>query len=648
MSINQLIVQNLKSNIKHYYLYVFALMFSVSLYFAFVTLQYDPALDQTKGTIKGAASIRTASILLVAIVAIFNLYANNIFVKRRSKEIGLLQLIGMTKSGIFRILSTENFILYFGSLIAGTFIGFSVSKLILMILFQITGVKAAATLQFSFQALVQTLVIFSVVYLLIMLVNYMFIKRQSILSLFRVSTSTEVKVKRLSTSEAIMGIVGLLLILLGYYVSSKLFSGDFTTMFALFSAMIFILASVIIGTYLFYKGSVRLILNIIRIKKNGYLTVREVLSLSSIMFRMKSNALLLTVITTVSALAIGLLSLSYISYYSAEKTAKNSVPAHFTITNVEDANKFKAVLDTNQIKHKDTAIEVVQIKANLKDILATNMKGFIVDTSNMTIPIISDKNVQFVDLTAEQTIFTGTDDLLEKFMKFKDSGQIQFSGQQVVIPQTYLGSKKQYMVSWYFSTGGQPVAIVDDSVFERLKQDMDPKIQKKSSMYLGIDIESEDQLSEANQIFHELGFDKNDSYDSRQDMANELKNRMGLIMFIVGFLGLTFLITSGCILYFKQMDESEDEKPTYTILRKLGFTQDDLLKGIQIKQIFNFGIPLVVGLIHSYFAVQSGWFLFGAELWTPMMIVMVLYTVLYSIFGVLSVLHYKKVIRKAL
>lgn len=648
MSINQLIVQNLKSNIKHYYLYVFALMFSVALYFAFVTLQYDPALDQTKGTIKGAASIRTASILLVAIVAIFNLYANNIFVKRRSKEIGLLQLIGMTKGAIFRILSAENFILYFGSLIVGTFIGFSVSKLILMILFQITGVKAAATLQFSLQALVQTFVIFSAVYLLILLVNYMFIKRQSILSLFRVSTSTEVKVKRLSTSEVIMGIVGLILILLGYYVSSKLFSGDFMTMFALFSAMIFILASVIIGTYLFYKGSVRLILNVIRSKKNGYLNVREVLSLSSIMFRMKSNALLLTVITTVSALSIGLLSLSYISYYSAEKTAKNNVPAHFAITNVEDANKFKAALDTKQIKHKDTAIEVVQVKANLQDILASNMDGLLLDPSNMTIPVVSDKDAPFIDLTSEQTIFTGTNDLLEKFMKLKDSGQIQFSGQQVVIPQTYLGSEKQYMVSWYFSSGGQPVAIVDDSVFKRLKQDMNPAIQNESSMYLGIDIENEAQLSEANQIFHDLGFDQNRAYDSRQNMANDLKNRMGLIMFIVGFLGLTFLITSGCILYFKQMDESEDEKPSYTILRKLGFTQDDLLKGIQIKQIFNFGIPLVVGLIHSYFAVQSGWFLFGAELWTPMIIVMELYTGLYSIFGILSVLHYKKVIRKAL
>ncbi|WP_261303894.1 ABC transporter permease [Paenibacillus andongensis] len=648
MSINQLIVQNLKSNIKHYYLYMFALMFSVALYFAFVTLQYDPALDQTKGSIKGAASIRAASILLVAIVAIFNLYANNIFVKRRSKEIGLLQLIGMTKTAIFRILSVENFILYFGSLIAGTFIGFSVSKLILMILFQITGIKAAASLHFSMQALLQTLVVFSAVYLMIMLVNYIFIKRQSILSLFRVSTSTEVKVKRLSTSEAVMGIVGMLLIMLGYYVSSKLFSGDFMTMVEIFSAMIFILASVIIGTYLFYKGSVRLIFNVIRSRKNGYLHVREVLSLSSIMFRMKSNALLLTVITTISALSIALLSLSYISYYSAEKTALDSVPAHFAITNIVDANKFKAALDDSQIKHRDTAIEVVQVKANLKEILTSNMEGLSLDPSNMTIPVISDKDAPFVDLTAEQTLFTGTNDMLQKFMSLKNSGHIQLSGQQVVIPQTYVGSRKQYIVSWYFSNGGLPAAIVDDSVFKRLKQDINPAIQKESSLYLGIDIENEAKLLEANQIFHELGFDQNRSYDSRQNMANDQKNRMGLIMFIVGFLGLTFLITSGCILYFKQMDESEDEKPTYTILRKLGFTQDDLLKGIQLKQIFNFGIPLVVGLIHSYFAVQSGWFLFGAELWTPMIIVMVLYTILYSIFGILSVLHYKKVIRKAL
>ncbi|MNJ61165.1 Bacitracin export permease protein BceB [compost metagenome] len=123
---------------------------------------------------------------------------------------------------------------------------------------------------------------------------------------------------------------------------------------------------------------------------------------------------------------------------------------------------------------------------------------------------------------------------------------------------------------------------------------------------------------------------------------------MGMLMFIVGFLGLIFLITSGCILYFKQMDEGEEEKSSYTILRKLGYTQGDLLQGIQIKQLFNFGIPLVVGLSHSYFAVKSGWFFFGTELATPMIIVMLLYTLLYSIFAILSVLYYKRVIKESL
>lgn len=121
-----------------------------------------------------------------------------------------------------------------------------------------------------------------------------------------------------------------------------------------------------------------------------------------------------------------------------------------------------------------------------------------------------------------------------------------------------------------------------------------------------------------------------------------------MIMFIVGFLGLTFLITSGCILYFKQMDEGEEEKGGYTILRKLGFTQSDLLRGIQFKQLFNFGIPLVFGLSHSYFAVKSGWFFFGTEMLTPMILVMLFYTVLYSVFGFLSVLFYKRVIRESL
>ncbi|MCP3745475.1 ABC transporter permease [Paenibacillus sp. FSL M7-0802] len=646
MNINLLILKNLKKNLKNYYLYVFALIFSVALYFAFVTLQYDPSMDEVKGSVKGAASIRAASVLLVAIVCIFLLYANNIFIKRRSKEIGLFQLIGMTKNKIFRILSAENLILYFSSLFIGIGVGFSFSKLVIMILFKTTGVEAIATLYFSNQALTQTLIVFGIIYLLIMLMNYSFIKRQSILSLFRVTSTTEGKIKKISIYEMIIGIIGVSFIALGYYVSSKLFGGDFTSMNELFIAMVFILGSVIIGTLLFYKGSIRFISNIIRKSKGGYLNINEVLSLSSIMFRMKSNALLLTIITTVSALAIGLLSLSYIAYYSADQAAEDNVPSHFAMTNVLDAEKFKTLLQEHDIKYREKKIEVIQVSVNTAQIMDTPLEGLNIGANSMTLPVISDQSVKGTDVSPGQTILTGYNDLLQKFMSLKNSGPLDLKGNKEVIHQQYVGLKKEYVIPYYFTAGGLPTVIVDETIFERLKKDANPEIQKKSSLYIGIDMINAEQIKEADRLFAAANF--NDQQTSRLEMSSNQKRNMGVIMFVVGFLGLTFLITSGCILYFKQMDESEDEKANYTVLRKLGFTQSDLLRGIKIKQLFNFGIPLVIGLSHSYFAVQSGWFLFGTEIWMPMIIVMVLYTALYSIFGILSILYYKKVIKSAL
>ena len=647
MSINQLIVRNLKKNIKNYYLYVFALTFSVALYFAFITLQYDPALNEVEGSLKGAAAIKAASVLLIAIVTIFLLYANQLFIKRRSKEIGLFQLIGMTKKEIFRVLSIENFMLYFGALLLGIFVGFASSKLIMMILLKVMGIELTTKLHFSTEALIHTLIVFGVIYLFIMLMNYVFIKRQTILALFRVLSSTENKIRKTSFFDIIFGIMGIGLILSGYYVSSKLFDGDFDSINKLFMAMVFVLGSVIIGTYFFYKGSVTFITNIIRKNKGGYVNINDVLSLTSIMFRMKSNAFLLTVITTVSALAIGLLSLSYISFYSAEKNAEISVPHHFSLTNPEDATLFKEKLEQEAIAYNETKMDVIQVAADLSKVMDKDLDELQFDLKNTTVPVVSDKHVQAVDVDADEMIFTGQSEIMEKFMSFKDSGELTLKGQTETIAQKYIGLEKETILPYIFTAGGFPVAVVDESIFTQLKNDIDPEIQIESTVYIGIDMNDHGNIQEADDIFQQL-FSEETSNLSRFAMSNSQKQVMGLMMFIVAFLGLSFLVTSGCILYFKQMDEAEDEKPNYTILRKLGYTQGDLLKGIQKKQLFNFGIPLIVGLSHSYFAVKSGWFFFGTELWTPMLIVMVIYTALYSIFGILSVLYYKKVIKEAL
>lgn len=631
---------------KNYYLYVFALIFSAALYFAFVTLQFDPALDETKGTLKGAAAIRTGSIILIIIVAVFLLYANNLFIKRRSKEIGLFQLIGMTKGKIFRMLSAENFILYFSSLFIGVFLGFSASKLIMMILFKITGVDAKTELNFSLEALQQTVIVFIVIYLFIMLINYLFIKRQSILSLFHVTSKAEDSVRRMSIVQIVIGIGGIGLIVLGYYLSTILFSGKIVGLNTMFITMLTILGSVILGTYFFFKGSVSFIFHLIRKRKNGHVHLNDVLSLSSIMFRMKSNSLLLTVITTVSALAIGLLSLSYIAYYSTEKVAQQNVPHHFSFTAEEDARQFAQKLDANQIGHHITKIDVIQMEADLSNIIQVENEDLLINQTKMQLSVISEKHVDHIDVSPKETIFTGYSDVMENIFSFEEQGEITLNGKNKAVELQYLGLEDDNLLPIYFTAGGLPTAIVDEQTFERLKRNIDPEIQLDWMVYTGIDMENSADLEQANDLFQEM--DKNGPNYSRLQMNMDNKQGMGLMMFSVGFLGLTFLVTSGCILYFKQMDESEEERPMYTILRKLGFTQGDILQGIKVKQLFNFGIPLILGLLHSYFAVKSGWFLFGTEMWTPMLIVMILYTVLYSIFGILSVLYYKKVIQEAL
>ncbi|WP_144471367.1 ABC transporter permease [Bacillus safensis] len=645
MNINQLIFRNLKKNLKNYYLYVFALVFSVALYFSFVTLQYSPALDDVKGSIKGGASIKAASVLLIAIVGIFLLYANSIFIKRRGKEIGLLQLIGMTKQKIARLLNAENFILYVTAMVIGIIAGFIGSKLMLMVLFKVTGVNAIANLHFSGMALLQTLIVFFIIYGLIMLRNRWFINRQTILSLFRTTSSTEQRVKKISVFEIIIGVFGIVLISSGYYISSKLFTGSYTSMLELLLAMIYILASVIIGTFLFYKGSVSFIANIVRKRKNGYLAIHEVLSLSSIMFRLKSNALLLTIITTVSALAIGLLALSYISYYSAEKTAEQQIPAHFAMGSEKEAATFTRALSDKHIAYDQKKFKVIQAKFDAKKIMDTELKNMKNEPGVLTLPVISEKNAPNIHVEESEVILSGYSDLLKKFMPIQSSGDVKLLIKKP-LDLKVIDMKRDYLISYNFTFGGLPVAVVSQDVFEQLDKQKDPKLQLENSQYIAVNIKDDKNLEQANSVFTSLKLGDNSM--SQLASAQQQKQTIGLMMFVVGFLGLSFLVTSGCILYFKQMNESEEEQSSYTILRKLGFTEKDLLKGIRLKQLFNFGIPLIVGLLHSYFAVQSGWFLFGGELWTPMLIVMSIYTALYSVFGFLSVQYYKKVIKESL
>ncbi|MNC23148.1 Bacitracin export permease protein BceB [compost metagenome] len=263
---------------------------------------------------------------------------------------------------------------------------------------------------------------------------------------------------------------------------------------------------------------------------------------------------------------------------------------------------------------------------------------------NIVMTLVSDQSVEGMDIRPGEARFTGST-ALQKFLSPRNNAEVEIQTGTTPVRLTITSISKEPVLPMAY---GQ-VLVVDDADFRTLSAaaaSLPPQKLHVSDVYYGVILADAKQTVAANDLY-ETHEGSSSSFSQYQTMMNQRTN-MGLIMFIVAFLGLTFLITSGCILYFKQMDESEEEKSGYTILRKLGFTPGDLLSGIRFKQLFNFGIPLVVGLSHSYFAVKSGWFFFGTEMLSPTILVMLVYTGLYSIFGVLSVLYYKRVIGESL
>ncbi|MDU2136785.1 MAG: FtsX-like permease family protein, partial [Staphylococcus warneri] len=111
---------------------------------------------------------------------------------------------------------------------------------------------------------------------------------------------------------------------------------------------------------------------------------------------------------------------------------------------------------------------------------------------------------------------------------------------------------------------------------------------------------------------------------------------------------ITFLIAAGCIIYIKQIDETEDEIENYSILRKLGFSHRDMAKGLKLKVLFNFALPLIIALLHAYFASLAFMSLLGATNQIPIFIVMAVYTAIYAVFALTAYNHSKRTIRHSI
>ncbi|PTI90929.1 ABC transporter permease [Mammaliicoccus vitulinus] len=644
MSFNHIIIKNLRRNIRHYSMYVFSITMSVMLFFGFVTLKHSEDLKGLQSGVKLGVGIQIGVTILTIIIVVFLLYANKLFIKRRSREIGLYQLIGMTKREVFKIFALENFILFAITAVLGSILGFFSSKILLMILYKIIDVQQEAHLNFSIEAFIQTVVLMVGIYMIISLQNIVFIKRKTILALINEYNITDTKIKKIKLYELIFVAIGMLMIIGGYYLSSVIFDNlKGNAMMGLYLRMITVLFLTIVGAYLLFRCSISLIFNTIRKYKKGMLSVTDVVSTSSIMHKMKTNALSLTIIAIVSAMSVGLLALSYVSYYNAAETARNNAPDDYIFINKDANNQFKKALNDNNIKFKENNYHVTRYEIDDTKVFAYDDE---LTSTSSQFPSTIAKSSEFKDLNLQdnEVAIVGYSDILDKMITVHDDENISYK----LNDQTKQLKVKSISKETYLSTNisyNAPVYVVSDHTFDQMKQH-EAKNDNHNEQY-GINLSDEKDVNKAEQIFSKQ-VKSNESSLSYQQIYKDSKSSLGVMLFILGFLGIAFLLSTGCIIYIKQIDETEDETSNYVILRKLGYTSKDMSKGIALKIGFNFALPLIIGLSHGYFAAKSAWFFMGQSFYTPVLIVMSLYSLIYILFAILAYVHSKQVIQRVL
>ena len=647
----------MRKNIRHYYLYFFALIFSATLYFSFTTISSnDDVTHMRNADLKAGAAFQVGSIILIIIVAVFVFYANHLFMKRRSREIGLYQLIGMPKSKINSMICIENFILFTSAVSLGVLIGYFFSRFFTMTFLKVIGSDDFVEMYFSTDALVQTLVVFAIIFGFILLQTMWLIARSKLLDLFQAESKSEQQVKKIAPYQLVLGLLGIVLIAFGYYRSSILFEVKNTiTLNDLFIAMAIILFSVIIGTFLFFRYSVSFLFNVIRSSKKGHLNITDVVAVTPIIHRIRSSSLSLSLITILTALALGILSLGSIAYYGVHATANQNSSYDFVTFN--NQGSFEQQLKKEQIDFKKQTFQIVSANIDTQNLLKEKPTDDALENiSNKTqVVAFSDAKRVFpsINITDDEAYLTGYSQMMASIIPLESGRTIQVLLPGLTKNLRVKTIEKQAIVPSYL-TSGVPAVVVSDALFKQLQENK--KVQKMTAWhsFTGYTVPEQD-IKQATELYFKTTNDG--TFKSKKQelhpkpkaiLIKALQEQMGLVIFIAGFIGLAFLFTSGSILYFKQMSEADEERTSFTTMRKIGFSEQEIMRGIYMKQLFNFGIPLVIGLLHSYFAVKSGWMFFGTELYTPLFMTMGIYILLYSIFALLTTQYYKNVVRQAL
>ena len=617
---SRLAFTNIKNNKTLYMPYIISGMVMIAMFYVMMFLNNSKGL----GKVPGAEILGDIMGLGCGIIAIFSyiflFYTNSFIIKRRKKEVGIYNILGMEKRHIARVLIIETLTVALAAIVSGIIAGILFSKLLIMFLYRIINIKAQINFTVSTSAVVNTILIFGVLYFLTLIYNLMQVKLANPIELLRGGNVGEKEPK----SKWLIAIIGLGCLAGGYYIA-------ITTKSPLQVLSLFFVAVllVIIGTYLLFISGSIVILKALRKNKKFYYNKKHFAAVSGMIYRMKQNAGGLASICVLSTMVLVVVSTTVSMYAGMEGELKQRYPADISVyswykeipaeLNLDDALKKAKAESDKTIDGSDCDVKeskgytyfgwaVYRDGAEFKPVLNYNndisMLYFVtIDEIEKLEPNLQDRlNNEIPKLDAGSVAVYGTE-------KFNDD-IINLLGREfkVAAAEKTAVNKDSYMSSMF---SGVYYVVVDSkstlteifNLNSSLGDDSVPTMLNNQIDYT-LDGSTEEKIAASQALdsyFRENPSDS-DKYgcyvESRDANREQIYVFYGGLFFIGIFLGTMFLMVTVMIIFYKQISEGYDDKARYEIMEKVGMSNDEVKKSITSQVRMVFFLPIMLAACH--------------------------------------------------
>lgn len=629
---------NMRKLMHDYAAYFLTLVMGVAVFYAFntISVQADFLSNSLSDVLKQVGEIMHGlTVFLAVIMGFLMVYANNFLMRRRKKELGLYQVLGMRAGQVNAILTLETLMVALISFIVGIALGALISQLLLFVTADMFATKVDNfRFFFSPDALALTFFCFAITFLVMMVMNSITLSRVHLIDLMSAGRKNEKQFVRHLPLSFVLTALGLVLMGYAYWrLTTQGFPlggsnpepGQTTT-----NDFLVTTALVVAGTFIFFYGFAGGITLILQRMKKHYWSGLHMFTTRQIASRINTAAASMGLIALILFFAMTAMTSGMSICATLNKSYEAGVPFDASIGVVGSSLEEKTLDWKAYAKQAGVDLDAVGDTVSFRVGYMTNGEGYLtIDSLNemsaftgKSIPqgyekavaweaiSLSDynalrtfKGLDPVSLDEDQYLYLCNMDTLESFVNTAlEQGFTITAAGQTLTPARSSVIDDDSCILQNDAIGKTPgIYVVADDIAEEL-----PNYRWALDINYRVSTENGDLA--VKDLADTIAASNDELYvgsETKTNAALEGTTTTGLISYMAIYIGFVLVIACAAILAIQQLSNASDSAMGYRTLSELGCPEKTIFSSLRTQVIFAFAVPLIVGIAHSICATAA-------------------------------------------